>query len=77
LDLPPTTAIHLVTHISQLRAATGLSQAFVDTPTQLTAELALVVQPKAIMGVRKRNHDTPPVQYTYVRRKRRGDNSVI
>jgi hypothetical protein len=125
LDLPATTSIHPVFHISQLRPALGANLSKQSIPTQLTSELEFVVKPEALLGVRKRNTstasvldvlikwqglpdfeatwekfdkidhdfpafhladkvafwdggiDTPPVQYTYVRRKRRGGIPVI
>lgn len=59
LQLPPTSNIHPVFHILQLRRAVGLVPASPTIPDQLTAELELVVAPEKLLNVRrvgKENH---------------------
>lgn len=52
LTLPPSTSIHPVFYISQLRPALGASLIGSAIPSQLTSELELVVQPAAVLGIR-------------------------
>jgi hypothetical protein len=54
-DLLATTSLHPVFHISQLRPALGANLSKQSIPTQLTWELELIMKPKALLGVRKRN----------------------
>ncbi|KAL5570094.1 hypothetical protein UlMin_026669 [Ulmus minor] len=59
LDLPPTTKIHPVFHVSQLRAALGMSSFSPTIPPQFTPELELVVEPEKLLGVRPKVNGQP------------------
>lgn len=52
LELPQTAKLHPVFHVSQLRAALGMSSFSPTIPPQLTPELELVVEPEKLLGVR-------------------------
>ncbi|KAH9650018.1 hypothetical protein KPL70_026202 [Citrus sinensis] len=52
LELPQTAKLHPVFHVSQLRAALGVSPFSPTIPPQLTPELELVVEPEKLLGVR-------------------------
>lgn len=52
LDLPDTTRIHPVFHVSQLRKVVGSCNSSQDLPNQLTDELVLQAIPKDILDIR-------------------------
>ncbi|KAL5550229.1 hypothetical protein UlMin_000405 [Ulmus minor] len=56
LELPQTAKLHHVFHVSQLRAALGMSTSSPTIPPQLTPELELVVEPEKLLGVRPKAH---------------------
>lgn len=51
LTLPSHCNIHPVFHVSQLREARGALRASVQVPSQLSADLKLLVEPEAVLGV--------------------------
>ena len=53
LDLPPTAAIHPVFHVSQLRAAVGITLSSPTIPLSLTSDLELLVEPESLLHVRQ------------------------
>jgi ribosomal protein L21E len=53
LELPVGTKIHPVFHVSQLKRANGASFNPTDLPSQLSSTLELMVEPVAVLGVRK------------------------
>ncbi|KAL8123137.1 hypothetical protein AgCh_011215 [Apium graveolens] len=53
LDLPPTSRIHLVFHVSQLKHSIGSTPASSTIPEQLTPELEMVVEPEAILDIQR------------------------
>ena len=55
LTLPPSSTVHLVFHISQLLKAVGTTPTSPSLPPQLTAEMELLVEPTAILGVHQRH----------------------
>ena len=55
LTLPPSSTVHLVCHISQLLKAVGTTPTSPSLPPQLTAEMELLVEPTAILGVHQRH----------------------
>ena len=52
LELPPTCAIHLIFHVSQIRKAKGTVPAADPIPAQLTAKLEMIVEPEFLLGIR-------------------------
>ncbi|PON75651.1 Ribonuclease H-like domain containing protein, partial [Trema orientale] len=52
LDLPRSSSVHPVFHVSQLCRAIGASQPISELPPHLSAELELLVEPDAVLGVR-------------------------
>lgn len=52
LQLPESAKIHLVFHVSQLKKAIGPHPSSPTFPSQLTAYMELLVEPKALLGVR-------------------------
>lgn len=57
LNLSPTSKLHPVFHISQLRCAVGLIPASPTIPLQLNSELELVVEPEQLLQVRRLGSD--------------------
>ncbi|XP_021775776.1 uncharacterized protein LOC110739635 [Chenopodium quinoa] len=53
LDLPPTSRIHPVFHISQLKKAVGDILVNPTIPIQLTPEMEMVTEPEAVLDSRK------------------------
>ena len=53
LTLPPSSTIHPMFHVSQLRKAVGTAPTSSSLPSQLTAEMELLVEPRTILGVRQ------------------------
>lgn len=54
LDLPPSSKIHPVFHISQLKRSVGDMATNPTIPEQLSSELELLVEPEAVLEVRTR-----------------------
>lgn len=52
LELPESSRIHPVFHVSQLKEAIGQGQITATLPPQITAELELIVQPEQVLAVR-------------------------
>ena len=52
MELPATTTIHPVFHVSQLRRARGASHSSPQIPPQLTADLEMIVEPEELLEVR-------------------------
>ena len=52
LDLPASTSIHPVFHVSQLKRARGFSLSSSQLPSQLSEDLQLLVEPESVLGVR-------------------------
>ena len=59
LELPPSSSIHPVFHISQLRRAKGASHSSSLLPPQLNADLELIVGPKTLLEVRQQQKGGP------------------
>ncbi|KAL6327059.1 hypothetical protein AAG906_013806 [Vitis piasezkii] len=53
LTLLPSSTIHPMFHVSQLRKAVGTAPTSSSLPSQLTAEMELLVEPRTILGVRQ------------------------
>ena len=51
LELPPSSSIHPVLHISQLRRAKGVSHSSSLLPPQLNTDLELIMEPKTLLEV--------------------------
>lgn len=62
LDLPPSCKIHLLFHISQLKSAKGSDLVPTDLPPHLNAELELVAELEALLGVRYSEHNPQHVE---------------
>ena len=56
LELPETTSIHLVFHVSQLKKALGDGVKIQPLPPMLNAELEWVVEPEKVLAVRPSAH---------------------
>ena len=54
LELPEDSRIHSVYHVSQLKRAVGQAPVSSQIPTQLTADLELLVEPEELLEVRQR-----------------------
>ncbi|WOG95386.1 hypothetical protein DCAR_0414702 [Daucus carota subsp. sativus] len=52
LELPPTTSIHNVFHISQLKKAIGSASVISSIPSHITPELVFVAEPEKLLDVR-------------------------
>ena len=52
LQLPNTTQIHPIFHVSQLKQAIGYSTPLLQLPPQLNDNLEMIVEPKTILGTR-------------------------
>ena len=52
LDLPASSKIHPVFHISQLRRALGTSHPASALPSELSGDLEMVVEPEELLGIR-------------------------
>ncbi|XP_074366797.1 uncharacterized protein LOC141707499 [Apium graveolens] len=53
LELPESSKIHPVFHVSQLKRAVGHAPANPTIPSQLTSELELIVEPEELLEVRQ------------------------
>ena len=69
LTLPPSSTIHPVFHVSQLRKAVGTAPTSLSLLPQLTAEMELLIEPTAILGVRQRHTGSTPVTEVLVQWK--------
>ena len=59
LRLPPSSNIHPVFHISQLQPAIGNLPPTVDLSSQLSTDLELLLEPKALLGYRVSSSSSP------------------
>ena len=59
LELPPSSSIHPVFHISQLRRAKGTSHSSLLLPPQLSADLELVIEPASLLDVCQQPQGNP------------------
>ena len=59
LESPPSSSIHPVFHISQLRRAKGASHSSSLLPPQLNADLELIVEPETLLEVRQQKKGGP------------------
>ena len=59
LQLPPSSNIHPVFHIFQLRPAVGNLLPTVALPSQLSADLELLLEPEAVLGYRVSGSSSP------------------
>ena len=59
LELPPSSSIHPILHISQLRRAKGVSHSSSLLPPQLDTDLELIVEPKTLLEVCQQQKGSP------------------
>lgn len=59
LELSPTSNIHPIFHVSQLRRARGLATVSPTTPRRLSANTELLVEPDQLLGIRSKTHGSP------------------
>ena len=52
LELPDTALIHPIFHVSLLKRAVGSQAVSPSIPTSLSADMELIVQPAAVLGIR-------------------------
>lgn len=54
LDLPATSRIHPVVHVSQLKKMVGKAPVSPTLPPQLSSDLEMIVEPEALLDLRSR-----------------------
>ena len=65
LKLPPTSVIHPVFHVSQLRRAIGDHEASTMLPATLTEDMEVLLQPERVTGVRCDSHGRREVRVAW------------